>query len=240
MSKDAYQSLTTYNGDLYGVKPSYQGIEYDYEIPSNLVVASPGGIDSRTGHYTKGFYGRGNTSSDVYAGQGPRYIDGVYGNLYVSGQTASQAQGYYPANQDYQFYQNDTPQQYIKDPTSIGYENSWIPSKRLHEGADAPISTIEGYQPENTAGDDSFELVEGFTPETNHESLVQKKGWFYLGVVAMFSFLFLFLWAQTSTTFLIDVCNKGTKPTWKVFAMWTVLIGALLGLIMGIHSYYQK
>ena len=64
-----YQTLSKYSGSLYG-RPEYDGIEYDWEVPDNLVVGSPGGVSSIHHHYTKGFNGRGNTSSDIYAGQG--------------------------------------------------------------------------------------------------------------------------------------------------------------------------
>ncbi len=244
MSKDAYQSLTTYNGDLYGIKPSYQGIEYDFEVPSNLIVASPGGVDSRTGHYTKGFYGRGNTSSDAYAGQGPRYISGVYGNLYQSGQTSSQAMGIYPANQDYQFYQNYTPQQYIKDPTSIGYESSWMPERRLHEGADPPTNTngsIEGYQPTSQLnGDDSFEVVDEQSGPNDGMAVitipVHSNSWLWITLGILLFFSMIFMWSQAVNLFAIEWFNKGNKPSWKLYMFWAVCIGILLA----ISIWFQK
>lgn len=231
MSKDAYQSLTTYSGDLYGIKPSYQGIEYDFEVPANLVVASPGGIDSRTGHYTKGFYGRGNTSSDIYAGQGPRYIGGVYGNLYNSGQTASQAMGMYPANQDYQFYQNSTPQQYTGDPTSVAYEESWLPAQRIHEGANPPTSSIEGYDGAQTfippSGPD-FEYV-GETPTPSPTTTITNRSWPFVFVGVAFGFLFLMLWSKASEGFLVEFFNKSRPPSWKLYAVWMVFVGLIVG-----------
>lgn len=107
-----YQNLKTYNGSLYGEPPEYRGIEYDWEVPDNMVVASPGGVSSVQHHWTKGFYGRGVMSSDWYAGQGDRYISAEYGNLYQSGHSSSQDQGYYTAAQDYQYWQNQPPPQY--------------------------------------------------------------------------------------------------------------------------------
>lgn len=236
MSKDAYQSLTTYNGDLYGIKPSYQGIEYDFEVPANLVVASPGGIDSRTGHYTKGFYGRGNTSSDIYAGQGPRYIGGIYGNLYNSGQTSSQAMGYYPANQDYQFYQNSTPQQYTGDPTSIGYEDSWLPERRIHEGADPPTSSIEGYNGFVPPSGSDFEYV-GETPssQTPSSGWITNRSWAFVVVAISFGFLFLMLWSKSVEGFLVEYLNKSRVPSWKFYSIWTVFVG----LVVGVMWYFR-
>lgn len=108
-----YQSLTKYSGDMYGV-PKYQGIEYDYEVPDNLVVSSPGGVSSVHHHWTKGFGGRGNTSSDIYAGQGPQYISGAYGNMYKQGHTSSSE--YYPAPPDTTFWKNQEPAGDITPP----------------------------------------------------------------------------------------------------------------------------
>jgi len=114
---NAYQKLTNFSGSLYKEPdPSYRGIEYDFEVPNNLVIGSPGGVDSVRHHYTKGFYGRGNTSSDVYAGQQSRYIDGKYGNLYNVGHSAAQAQGFYGDAPDPKFWMNQ-PSFPVDNPT---------------------------------------------------------------------------------------------------------------------------
>lgn len=102
-----YQNLTKFNGSMYG-EPSYGGIEYDWEVPDNLTVSSPGGVSSVHHHYTKGFYGKGDSSSDIYAGQGNRYIAGEFGNLYEEGHTAGQGMGYYGDAPDYPFYNAET------------------------------------------------------------------------------------------------------------------------------------
>ena len=104
---NAYKKLTNYSGSLYkDFNPSFRGIEYDFEVPDNLVIGSPGGVDSVRHHYTKGFYGRGNTSSDVYAGQQNRYISGEYGNLYNPGHSAAQQQGFYGDAPDVKYWMN--------------------------------------------------------------------------------------------------------------------------------------
>lgn len=118
----AYQNLTNYSGDLYGQKPpEYKGVEYDYEVPDNTVIGTPGGVDSTRHHYTKGFYGRGNTSSDIYAGQQERYISGEYGNLYNTGHTASQQMGYYNGAPDKKWWLNQPPQQGPNQPPQGPY-----------------------------------------------------------------------------------------------------------------------
>jgi hypothetical protein len=60
MSSRNYQELHRYKGSLYG-RPEYNGIEYDFEVPDNLVTASPkcnnrdGGISlsTRSNVYTE-------------------------------------------------------------------------------------------------------------------------------------------------------------------------------------------
>lgn len=93
-----YQSLANYNGEMYEpVLPSFEGIEYDYTMADNIVMASPGGVSSTQSHYTKGFYGQGGSSSDMYAGQGDPYKDGIYGNLYSQGPSTTEALDIYPS-----------------------------------------------------------------------------------------------------------------------------------------------
>lgn len=128
-----YQNLNTYDGSLYQQhansynnttfdgnrqnpfagtnfdKGADDGIEYDYEIHDGSVVSSPGGVSTTNHHYTHGLYGRGNTSSDVYAGQSYRYISGAYGNLYDTGATSTDQLGYYPSAPDNQYWNNITP-----------------------------------------------------------------------------------------------------------------------------------
>lgn len=99
-----HQYLREYNGKLQG-HPSYFGIEYDYEVPDDSVVASPGGVSSTQHHYTKGFYGLGSSEGDLYAGEGNIYESGEYGNIYSKGQTAAVRNKQYPP----QYPQNRGP-----------------------------------------------------------------------------------------------------------------------------------
>jgi hypothetical protein len=137
-----YQTLSNYSGSLYG-HPQYNGIEYDWEVPDNLVVGSPGGVSTIHHHYTKGFDGRGNTSSDIYAGQADRYISGIYGNLYQTGQEAGQNMGYYPAAPDYQYWQNQQPSQYSY---THGESSMWDPSMMMYGEPGAYQNIPDGVQ----------------------------------------------------------------------------------------------
>jgi hypothetical protein len=89
-----YQHLQKYKGSLYG-NPNYSGIEYDYEVPDNLVVASPGGVSGIHHHYTKGIYSDASSTQDIHAGNGnaDAYPYGEYGNMYQVGQSSTRYMG---------------------------------------------------------------------------------------------------------------------------------------------------
>lgn len=63
--------------------PPYDGIDFDWEVPDDLVVASPGGVDSTRHHPTKGMFGPGNTSSDHTSVYGQSYTYGEYKDMYT-------------------------------------------------------------------------------------------------------------------------------------------------------------
>ena len=137
MNDNNYQGIGNYDGTLSGRQkkdysstlygsPEWRGIEYDWEVPTNQVIGSPGGVATVFHHPTKGFYGRGNMSSDLYAGQGERYNSGIYGNLYQTGQESSQVY-YGNPPPDIQYWKNGQPSQYSY---SHGESATWAPSMK--------------------------------------------------------------------------------------------------------------
>jgi hypothetical protein len=89
-----YQHIQKYKGSLYG-NLNYSGIEYDYEVPDNVVIASPGGVSAIQHHYTKGMYSDAVSTTDIHPGN-PRadaYPYGEYGNVYQMGQGATRLAG---------------------------------------------------------------------------------------------------------------------------------------------------
>lgn len=87
-----YQHLQKYKGSLYG-NLNYSGIEYDFEVPDNVVIASPGGVSAIHHHYTKGLYSPAVSNQDIYAGEGVAHPYGEYGNLYQTGPSATRYMG---------------------------------------------------------------------------------------------------------------------------------------------------
>jgi hypothetical protein len=84
-----YQVLDSPDSPVYGT-PDYDGLEYDYEVPNQMVVESPGGTSDIHHHWTKGFYGVGGSSWDVFGNEPPATVYGNTGSLYATGPTATQ------------------------------------------------------------------------------------------------------------------------------------------------------
>ena len=84
-----YQVLNSPDSPVYGT-PDYDGLEYDYEVPNQMVVESPGGTSDIHHHWTKGFYGDGGSSWDVFGNEPPATVYGNTGALYATGPTATQ------------------------------------------------------------------------------------------------------------------------------------------------------
>jgi len=228
-----HQRLTGYSGSLYG-EPHYQGIEYDWEVPDDMVVGSPGGVSTIHHHYTKGFYGRGETSSDVYAGQQQRYNAGEFGNLYQSGQTASQAMGYYPAAPDYQYWQNEEPQQYSQSqqPNTMP-----LPGSPVLHGFPAQATFKKGSK-EGFEIDPSFELIDSDVspiesmPDSSEMSIQTKMNiWALLGI-AFVIFIVFCLWAKAGDRFLIQYLHAGKRPSWQRLVLYAMGGTVILMIIL--------
>ena len=224
-----YQNLNTYAGSLYG-EPRYQGIEYDWEVPDNLTIGSPGGVDSVRHHWTKGFYGRGNTSSDLYAGQDYRYISGIYGNLYNTGQQASENLGYYNAPPDNQYWTNEVPQQYLN---SQGQNAVWAPTSGMNNSS-FNSNKVEKYQKkvDNDNIKDDFDLLDG-----SEDSSVETSSDKTIPVWVIFLFLlFLFIafdfWAEASHRFVSQYFHGGGVPSWQRSVLYATIVTVVFSLVI--------
>ncbi len=107
-----YQHLQNYKGSLYG-NLNYTGLEYDYEVPDNIVIASPGGTSATHHHYTKGMYSDAVSMTDIHAGNplADAYPYGEYGNIYQQGQSATRLMGDFLPGADMNAGNNYTSQQ---------------------------------------------------------------------------------------------------------------------------------
>jgi len=224
-----HQNLSAYTGDMYGA-PKYSGLEYDFEVPENIVVASPGGTSSIHHHWTKGFDGRGNSSSDIYAGQGPQYISGEYGSMYQQGQTASEK--YYPAPPDYEFWRNQTPNQ-LSNQVDIGYQDSYDivedSSMKLYQGDQDSLQSFR--KSDNLK--EGFELITSVdvTPEYTTKEL------FIMFGLLLLLFVVCCFWTKTIEQFIIQFLNNGVQPSWKTMGVYSLFFTTLF--IIGAWLKYK-
>ena len=229
----SYQNLNGYTGELYG-EPQYKNAEYDWEIADNLLVGSPGGVSSIHHHYTKGFNGKGNSSSDIYAGQGQRYISGEYGNLYQTGHMASQAQGMYAAAPDYQYWQNQPPQQYDYDHSEA---NEWTPFAQNYNQPGSYQSSqkkVEGYQ--NTS-ETQFDLIDQSDTQDVHDSPIDLRpaitiNLWMLFILFLISFVVFAFWSETGLLFVKQKMHSGNRVSWQRMVIYSSVITAVFILFI--------
>ena len=213
-----YQQIGNYNGSLYGT-PQHQGLEYDWEVPDHGIVGSPGGVSTVHHHPTKGFYGRGNTSSDIFAGTGQGYLAGGFGNLYETGHNAIYKEQMFSDPPDYQHWQHQEPQQqdlqYSEMPKTENYES----------GHDSSFELIES---DNYSKNPS---VEGFSNGTNIGVKSKMSPWLLL-LLILFIFIVIFLWSKTGDRFIVQYLNNGRKPSWQKMTVYSLVATVVLILIL--------
>jgi hypothetical protein len=215
-------SLKEYDGSMYkknynGI-PQYNGVEYDWEVPNNMVIGSPGGVSTIHHHYTRGFDGIGNSSSDVFAGQGQSYGSGVYGNLYSTGENAFNIVNN-KDSEDYKYWNNQEPQQ-------SWYNNSvanTFPSKEKYKSQSKPKN---------------YEIIENDEPykkPENYESN-EKYNMTLLSFVAITAFFItMFFWYNATKDFSYSFFKDKNPNTKQQF-----IIAALSTSIFFIIYYFAK
>ena len=245
----AYQKVQYYQGNLYG-SPQWTGIEYDREVSDNNVISSPGGVASTMGHYTKGFYGEGGTSSDFYAGQGQRYIAGEYGNLYQVGDMAAQQMGYYYPPPDARF-----PEKQPLRPNDVVLSNyNYLPMNYEHpdysKGIDNYASgnsgvenftPVGGYQGGSSNGD-NIEFVPRpdvsvipTEPQKPANIRVNVNPLVLIGILVV-GYIAINFWTNASMGFLSQVFHGGKTPKWTELLLYAVLFTLLLVLVIAIFK----
>jgi hypothetical protein len=202
-----YQELHRYKGSLYG-RPEYNGIEYDFEVPDNLVTASPGGVSTTQHHWTKGLYGAPSSTHDIYGGDGYRYQYGEFGNLYQVGQNATTEMGVFPYPPD-QMYTPNQSTPHIDNFTKVpGMEMISVPDS----------SNVEKISP---------------LKKMTHVRLIAHP--FLLLVLVILLYAAIDLSVTAGESFLAERLHGGKTPTWKwlllyagIFLAAALLIGFLI------------
>jgi hypothetical protein len=238
-----YQNLQNYRGSLYG-SPQYLGIEYDPEVPDNMVISSPGGVASTMHDWTKGFYGYGGSSWDFYAGQGQRYPHAEHANLYQYGQNAPHHMGYYTKPPDAMFTQNmyrENPMfnrgddrdnfQYIPqhDLPSTPPTSGGGPQRGTSSSFDKTPTSIP-----NPNGPDDIPLTP-VTPVTLDIKCPKRLQQINVATNPIIIFIFLIIayvaldmWSSAGHDFVLNKLNKGVPMTWKSYMFYAIVITLIL------------
>ena len=218
-----YEVLNSQDSPVYGV-PEYDGLEYDYEVPNQMIVESPGGASSTHHHWTKGFYGVGGSSWDAFGNQPPATVYGNTGSLYATGPTATQVSaqtapgpgGYYgspPVGMAPQFLGNQPPPNPPPEPFKTNDNIEY-----LSAGGGNPIPEMrEKYVP--SAGE--TKVNELFS---NSESTLQITGKSL--ILIMIAVFVAYFWAYLGLSFLQNR-YEGAIPL-EILGVYTLVLSFIL------------
>lgn len=214
-----YQSLRGYTGSLYAGAPEYTGMEYDYEVPDNLVVSSPGGVSTTHHHYTKGMYGDGASSWDIYGGEGYAYPSAEHGNLYQVGQSAPYYMGMYRTPPDVMYTANQSTAH--RDNFT---EIEMIPAPDSKEGF-SPATGEKASLPEKLTATDLDPSMKNIT-----HKIVLPNPWAML-VILLLAYIALDFWANAGESFIVANFNGGKPLSWKMLVLYAVILTVIVVVI---------
>lgn len=218
-----YQHIQNYKGSLYG-NLNYSGIEYDYEVPDNLVVASPGGVSGIHHHYTKGIYSDQSSTQDIHAGNGNAdgYPYGEYGNVYQLGQSATRFMGDFVEPIDLN--------------EKVGFtQNQSEPKKEYFKYINSPENQTE-FIPQPTNSSDMTPITFLDDKERPYKTLSTAN---VLAVVAIFTvgYIAVNFWVKGGEDFITTRFYKGEVMNWKQYmsiaCIFTVVL-LVIAYIFGI------
>ena len=223
-----YEILHSRDSPVYG-NPEYDGLEYDFEVPNQMIVESPGGASSTHHHWTKGFYGKGGSSWDVFGNQPPATVYGETGSLYAPGPTATQVSAssapgpgtYYgrpPVGMAPSFIRNQPPPNPPPEPFNTNDNIEYLSAG----GKNPTLPRREKYVP--SAGE--TKIKESFSKSDPTLQITGKS--IILIMVAVFVAYF---WAHLGLLFLQNRYSGGAIPL-EILGIYTlVLTFILIGFI---------
>lgn len=207
---------------MYAGAPEYTGAEYDYEVPDNLLIASPGGISTTHHHYTKGFYGDGASSWDIYGGEGYAYPYAEHGNLYQVGQSAPYYMGQYAQPPDVMYTQNQSqlsPQRdNFTDVELIPPPDTPTPSTASGTTASGGPVTVQ----------EKRDVLEA-TKRIDRKLVFSNP--FATFMLFLLAYIALDLWANAGESFIVEKLNGGRPLTWKKFGVYAIVFTVALVVV---------
>lgn len=222
---DVYEVLNELDPPVYG-SPDYDGLEYDYEIPNEMIVASPGGASDIQHHWTKGFYGEGGSSWDVFGNEPPALVYGNEGSLYATDPTATQRWGPWPGgvyakppvgtSPEFLGAQPGPtpPEEPFNNDDNIEFVDAELPytlkSVKKDSARARAVASREAYQQSD---------VNVTTPVPTPGPSVVRLNW-KIVLVIMFAFIALSFWAQAVHCFIQDRVYRSRRLGWIVLGAY--------------------
>ncbi len=233
----SYQNFQTYNGSLYGT-PEYKGIEYDWEVPDNMVVASPGGVSTTHHHYTKGMYGEGASHWDIYGGEALRYPYGEHGGIYSVGHNAPQKMHEYAMQPFDVMYTQNQSTGHIDNFTPMDMSTGTTELDKIFGGSPTPKPTPKSKKSptvEFISPPDTNDVSE--SKEIRHlKNIIKFPNPWFIFFVILIAYIALSMWANAGQSFLFDKFHGGVKPGYKWLTLYAILFTLLTFLITQIFG----
>jgi len=177
----------------------------------DMLVSSPGGLSSTYHHWTRGFYGFGNSQVDKIDELGNKFVTGEYGNMYpisVKGPGEYDREGYRKLGKS-----EDNSEE--KEELDSSFEV--IP--------DLSIDSIDG-------STENYSLLKDVSPI---KVVVNTRiHYIYLFLVFIFLYFLFSLWVSTGLKFAKAYLNEGKEPTPKQY----LLAASALTCIVLVFMYF--
>lgn len=214
----SYQRLDGYSGSLTGT-PHFSGMEFDFEVPDNILVSSPGGVSATHHHFPGSMYSQNASSWDIYAGEEKRYPYGEHGNVYGVGHTAAQHLNEYALPV--------LDPMYTQNQSSYHVENfQGMSSSKGGAIGQTPVD-IEFLAPPDTE-EVTKDLKSDFKKLSHAISFPNPWVLLLLFVVAYIAMDF---WVNAGEALLFDKFHGGKTPQWYWLAFYAAVFTFLIFLI---------
>lgn len=215
----SYQRLEGYKGSLTGT-PHFSGMEFDFEVPDNIVVASPGGVSATHHHFPGSMYSQNASSWDIYAGEEKRYPYGEHGNVYGVGHTAAQHLNEYGSPV--------MDPMYTQNQSSYHVENF----QGMNHGSGGPQIGQTPVDIEFLTPPDSAEIKSDLKSDFKKLShTIKLPNPWLLFLLFMFAYIAMDFWVNAGEALLFDKFHAGKTPQWYWLAFYAAVFTFLIFLI---------
>ena len=167
-------------------------------------------------------YSDASSRWDIFAGEGERYPYAEFGNLYQTGQGASQAMGNYGPAPDQMFTQNNSSP-HIENFTPMSGTTTAPP-----QGPGKAVEFIAAPDTQETTPLTSLE------PAVSHK-LVSKNVAALIAII-LFAYLAIDFWGLGGEAVIFEVFHGSKTPDWR----WLFFYAALFSIIVFLIAYTMQ